>query len=175
MATVLKTVQEFNGDDEDDATKWLQESRMMTSIARLDEEQTLIALMMKLRGAALTWLTQIKRNSNEINLDDFSRRLEQRFSTQNSTEKILRRFLNIDVVASENEYNAMLKDATTLYERKSIGNEALYKLTIGKTPDVLKPILLQLAVMPQNGKASSRERVRFLGLHLLQRMKQRIA
>jgi hypothetical protein len=71
--------------------------------------------------------------------------LERRFSTQNSTERILRRFLNVKVVGNENEYNELLKDATILYERRSIGNEALYKLTINKTPDVLKPILLQLA------------------------------
>jgi hypothetical protein len=67
--------------------------------------------------------------------------LERRFSTQNSTERILRRFLNVKVVGNENEYNELLKDATILYERRSIGNEALYKLTINKTPDVLKPIL----------------------------------
>jgi hypothetical protein len=50
MATVLKTIREFSGENEEDATKWLQESRVMTSIAQFDDEQTLVALMMKLRG-----------------------------------------------------------------------------------------------------------------------------
>jgi hypothetical protein len=145
MATVIKTIREFNADNEEDATKWLHGSQVMTSIAQFDEEQTLVSLMMKLRGSTLTWLTQTKQNSNVMNLLDFSKGLERRFSTQNSTEKILRRFLNVGVVSSESAYNEMLKDATILYERGSIGNEALYKLTINKTPDVLKPILLQIA------------------------------
>jgi hypothetical protein len=45
MATVLKTIREFSGENEEDATKLLQESRVMTNIAQFDDEQTLVALM----------------------------------------------------------------------------------------------------------------------------------
>ncbi|MGL5708693.1 MAG: reverse transcriptase domain-containing protein [Aeromonas sp.] len=145
MATVIRTLRDFSGDDDNDVTKWLQESTCITTIAGLCELKTLQVLMMKLKGSALTWLTQMKIGGEIKDFDEFRNGLEKRFSTQCSSERILRRFLAVEVVKNQLEFDALLRDATTLYERECVKNDSLYKLTINKIPDVGKPILYQFA------------------------------
>lgn len=146
MATVIKTVKSFEGNDGDDVGLWLRDVSMVAEIAGLDERETVRLILFSLRGKGLSWASQVLRGrTDQVALLELQSLMMKRFGAQQNTDITLSRFLSTTVPQSREEFSKLLCDATTVNEKNLINRAALIQMVVNKSPKEIKALLYQTA------------------------------
>ncbi|KAF9750351.1 hypothetical protein NGRA_3443, partial [Nosema granulosis] len=144
MATATNSMREFHGKPEEDAAVWLRDVLLIARLGRFTEEDTLKAVVLKLRDTALAWASElIEQREWRINLEEFTLLFKKRFSNLYKTEVSLSKFLKAPSPSTREEFSALLNAGTILFEQKLMNSCALAQVLIGKCPDNIKGLLFQ--------------------------------
>ncbi|KAF9747745.1 hypothetical protein NGRA_3500, partial [Nosema granulosis] len=144
MATALNGMKEFYGKEEEDANVWLRDILMIAKLSGFTEEETLRAIILKLRESALSWASElIEQREWKIYLEDFITLFKKRFTNFYKAEISLSKFLTSPSPTSREEFTALLRAGTILFEQKLMNTWALAQVLIGKCPDNIKSLLFQ--------------------------------
>ncbi|KAF9750335.1 hypothetical protein NGRA_3459, partial [Nosema granulosis] len=144
MATAIKSLRPFEGEEKEDVNTWLRDSLLVAEIGNLSEEETVRAITLSLRGKALSWASQVLTGKlNTIELSELVTLMEKRFGGQQNSDITLTRFLSRTEPNTREDFSEMLKDASVLNERKLISTTALAQMIVQKAPSDIKALLYQ--------------------------------
>ncbi len=146
MATAAKSIECFSGGAEEDVILWILEVRFTRAIIGGSEEDMKRVILLKLRGAARSWASEVIGESvNGVTLDELIELLINRFSSQQQTEVTLSKFLTERNPSSREEFTDLLKHATGLYKKGYMNIVPLTQVVIKKSPTEIKSLLVQAA------------------------------
>ncbi|KAM0674737.1 hypothetical protein GVAV_001927 [Gurleya vavrai] len=143
LASAANAVAEFEGNEDDDIFTWKQSVRTTSKIFNLDDSAQLKLICCRLRGKASKVLSSSLTESPWLTADEVINKLKKQFSNTNANHKKLNQFLATKTVTTRKEYEEMLDLATETYQRRSIAEESLIRLTITKCPAMLRPMLIR--------------------------------
>ena len=150
MATMTKLIQPFTGTSGEDASKWLDNFRTVIDMVGMDDQDTIRVLVLSLKEEALTWATALLKKTRAITLAQLSEAFEARYSSQQTDDKILKKFLYSGEAKSANEFHELIWNATYLWEKRLMLDNALIKLIIAKVPAALKSTLYHASCQSQD-------------------------
>ncbi|KAF9763573.1 Paraneoplastic antigen-like protein 5 [Nosema granulosis] len=144
MATAIKSLRPFEGEEKEDINTWLRDALLVAEIGNLSKEETIRAITLSLRGKALSWASQVLSGKlNTIELPEIVTLMKKRFGGQQNSDITLTRFLSRAEPTSREDFSEMLKDASVLNERKLISITALAQMIVQKAPSDIKALLYQ--------------------------------
>ncbi|KAF9762429.1 Retrovirus-related Pol polyprotein from transposon [Nosema granulosis] len=151
MATAAKSINTFSGESNEDVLTWLQEVKFVRGVIGSSEEETRKMMLLKLRGAALSWAAEVLgERSTEISLGELIELLKTRFSSQQTTEISLSKFLTSKHPSTREEFTDLLRCANDLFRKKYMNIIPLTQVVINKAPVEMKALLLQAAETVQS-------------------------
>ena len=142
MATISKCFKEFYGREDEDVFAWIKASTVTARINNLSPQAQLHFLVNNLRGKAQDWLSCIVNDVEKWTLDEFIRRIKERFPTVELETRMMNRFLKTTCVKSKKEFISLLEDAASIGERGLINTNSLIKQFITRCPVEIRPYLL---------------------------------
>jgi hypothetical protein len=117
---------------------------MITSLSGFSENETLRAVILKLRETALSWASELFQNqAGRVTLEEFTTLLKKRFNNLYKTEISLSQFLTAQPPVTREEFTSLLNTGTRLFEQSLMNTSALVQVLIGKCPDNIKGLLFQ--------------------------------
>ena len=93
MATVLKSVGEFKGEDGEDIQKWIDCTENICKRCGYNEEAITIIASLALRGDPKDWANNILREEPDIQWQQFRSRIIGMFSSQREISETVSRIL----------------------------------------------------------------------------------
>ncbi|KAM0675977.1 hypothetical protein GVAV_000756 [Gurleya vavrai] len=143
LASAANAVSEFHGDENDDIFTWERAIKTTSAIFTLDEKAQLKLISCRLRGKASQFLSNALTDAPWLTAEELLNRLKKQFSNTTANHKRLNQFLAIKTVSSRKAYEEMLDLATDTYQRRSISEESLIRLTITKCPPMLRSMFIK--------------------------------
>jgi hypothetical protein len=146
MATAIKTTRTFGGSVSEDVGRWLRDALLIAEIAELSDGQTVKLLLVSLRDAAMAWASQTFGGKPIIiGKDELVELMKKRFGAMQHTDVTLSRFISASVLTTRDEFTALCRDGTMLFEKGLMKESALFQLIVGKAPLEIKGLLYEKA------------------------------
>ncbi|KAM0676060.1 hypothetical protein GVAV_000021 [Gurleya vavrai] len=146
LASAVNATKEFSGLDQEDVFTWEKEINMLKDLFALDKPTTKKLIFCKLKGKAQTWLAQLMSDKPWLEGDEIMKLLKKQFSNTEKNHKQLNQFLQIKQVKNKIEYFELIEIANELYEKNSISEYNLIKLTISRCPANIRPLLVKFTL-----------------------------
>ncbi|KAM0675091.1 hypothetical protein GVAV_001431 [Gurleya vavrai] len=143
LASAANAASEFHGDENDDIFTWERAIKTTSAIFTLDEKTQLKLFSCKLKGKASQLLSNALTDAPWLTAEELLNRLKKQFSNTTANHKRLNQFLAIKTVSSRKSYEEMLDLATDNYQRRSISEESLIRLTKTKCLPMLKSMFIK--------------------------------
>ncbi|KAF9761367.1 hypothetical protein NGRA_2695 [Nosema granulosis] len=144
MATAVKTVKPFGGEEEEDVEAWLRKLTLIGEVAQWSENEMCRVVIMSLKGKALSRASQVQVGKVEM-LDFTTIRdlIKKRFGSSSRSEISLTRFIELEIPKTRAEYSAILRSVTNIYERDIIKLQVLAQIVVKKVPGEIRALLYQ--------------------------------
>ncbi|KAM0675252.1 hypothetical protein GVAV_001077 [Gurleya vavrai] len=150
LASAVNATKEFSGLDQEDVYTWEKRIIMFKELFAVDKPTTKKLILCKLKGKAQTWLAQLMSDKPWLEGDEIMKLLKKQFSNTEKNHKQLNQFLHIRQVKNKKEYFELIGIANELYEKNSISEYNLIKLTISRCTANIRPLLIKFSLI--NGK-----------------------
>ncbi|KCZ78105.1 hypothetical protein H311_00875, partial [Anncaliia algerae PRA109] len=111
LASAVKIIKPYSGEDQEDINNWLREFGLLTSACGLSEEETSRALICSLRGIALSWVSSVYEKTPGISFVEIKSSLSARFTSRMRCDVMLKELYDLFPQNLEN-YFSMLERAT---------------------------------------------------------------
>lgn len=145
MASAVNATKEFSGKENENIEAWIKEVKMIGKVTQLDPISIFKLILIKLRGVAQSWASELYEKEPHIELNEFVKRLCQKFcEKKNDTMEVLERITKKGEVKSIDELKKLIKDTTIIIERGGMNVEMVIKIVINKMPGALKPMAYQI-------------------------------
>ncbi|MGL4848941.1 MAG: hypothetical protein ACRC28_08430, partial [Clostridium sp.] len=146
MATAVKTVTSFGGEEEEDVGTWIRDILLVAEVLGWQEEEMVRVVVVSLKGKARSWASQILGGKiSSLDWKSLNDLLRRRFCASRIGQVTLTKFCALGIVQSREEYSEMLRQATAIYEKEVVTLRALAEMVVQKTPSEIKTYLWQTA------------------------------
>ncbi|KAM0675007.1 hypothetical protein GVAV_001346 [Gurleya vavrai] len=146
LASAVNAVKDFHGNEGEDVFSWERQLQTICTIFQLSEKFKMKLIFSKLKGKSQEWATNAMQQNPWYDVKDIIKNLKKQFSNTNSNHNKLNHFLSIKNVNSKEEFTDLLNIANEIYQRGSVNEESLIKLTIARCPSILRPLLVKYTV-----------------------------
>ncbi|KAF9762239.1 hypothetical protein NGRA_2142 [Nosema granulosis] len=144
MATAVKTVRPFEGEEGEDIDTWWRDLLLIGEVACWTEDNITRVAIMCLIGKALSWASQVLRGKiDQITLETLIAMTKKRFGSSSNKEVALTKFINLPTAKSNQEYSEMLRMATAINEKDIITRQTLAQMVVQNTPSDIRGCLYQ--------------------------------
>ncbi|MGL5708894.1 MAG: reverse transcriptase domain-containing protein [Aeromonas sp.] len=145
MATVSRSIGEFEGDGKTNVAEWLDGVVVISQLVGLNEAEMIKCTILALRGVAKEWGVQYVKTGACVSWVGLKNEMVNRFSDHKKSDEILNRFLCTPEVNSYEKYLLLLKDAKLIIAARGVSKEHAMRQVIARSPAGLKSLLLQVA------------------------------
>jgi hypothetical protein len=144
IVIAMKIVTAYNGDEKEDICTWIRELLLVAEVNGWTDKDIMRVAFLSLQEKARAWSAQIlKGKMTEMTLEILLDLLKKRFSSATAGDISITSFCTLGVAMSREEFSNMLRQATTICERKVITPNALAEMVAHKAPAEIRALLFQ--------------------------------
>ncbi|KAM0686654.1 hypothetical protein COBT_002121 [Conglomerata obtusa] len=143
LASAVELTKEFHGRDDDDIFTWIRELSMFITFFKLDEENAKKLFLRKLKGRAQTWIANVLAETPWDDVATIFAKLKKQFANTDTVHQKLNLFLKFQESKNKTDFYKMLEMADDIYQRNSIQELSLIKLTIARSPTAIRSLLVK--------------------------------
>ena len=139
MATAMKMISPFYGNNNEDINEWIERFNVTTAMLGFNSEDSRRLLAASMRGAATSWLAKIKMDNPQATLQTIISSLKMRFTSKEKVSKVARKiFTETRKLKTTSELQNLIEDANYVYQANHLGTDAIVEAICPRLPDILK-------------------------------------
>lgn len=150
MASAMEAIRTFSGTENEDITTWIKEVQLVQNLLSLEDDTTLKAAALRLRGKAQQWCCNVFKTSPCLKFQEFIKLISSQYCNPQRVHNLLEKFLSTKIATTKEEFRELLNNATILLEKGCLNSNAMIKLLISRAPPELKIVLLQASMQAKD-------------------------